>query len=70
MPRDDNYIGLLQFVAFFQVSSLSKEADNKKVGIDNEKVLEMDNRIICSYFNIETSPKNATKHPVVSGMIR
>ena len=36
--------------------------------IDNEKALELDNRIIFFIFqpdfNVEISPKNATKHPV------
>ena len=37
---------LLHFVAFFHVASLlSTGADNKKVGVDNEKLLELDNRI-------------------------
>ena len=60
---------LLHFVAFFHVASLlSTGVDNKKVRVDNEKALELGNRIFFSYltpdFNIEISPKNATKHPV------
>ena len=61
---------LLHFVAFFHVASLSSTGiDNKKVGVDNEKALELDNRIFFSYlfqpdFNIEISPNNAIKHPV------
>ena len=31
---------------------------------ENEKALELDNRIFFSYSNIEISPKNATKHMV------
>ena len=37
---------------------------NEKVGVDNEKALELDNRIFQPDFNVEISPKNATKHPV------
>ena len=59
---------LLHFVAFFHVASLlSTWVDNKKVGVDNEKALELDNSnfsIFQSEFNVEISPKNATKHPV------
>jgi hypothetical protein len=77
---------LLHFVAFFHVASLfSTGVDNEKVGVDNEKALELTNRtvfhrgrqwkssragqqnnffIFQSDFNIEISPKNATKHPV------
>ena len=47
---------LLHFVAFFHVASsmLSTEVDNKKVGVDNEKALELENRIyfIVSYLMI------------------
>ena len=40
---------LLHFVAFFQVASLlSIKVDNRKVGVDNEKALELDNRIFFS----------------------
>ena len=45
----------------------STGADNEKVGVDNEKALELDNNIFFIFqpdFNIEISPKNATKHPV------
>ena len=60
---------LLHFVAFFHVAPLfSTGVDNKKVGVDNEKALELENRIILFIFqpdfNVEISPKNATKHPV------
>ena len=60
---------LLHFVAFFHVASLfSTGVDSKKVGVDNEKALELDNRIFFFIFqpdfNVEISPKNATKHPV------
>ena len=48
---------LLHFVAFFHVASLLS------TGVDNEKDLELDN-IFQPDFNIEISPKNATKHPV------
>jgi hypothetical protein len=48
-----NKILLLHFVAFFHVASLfSTGVDNKKVGVDNEKALEQDNRIIFSYFSL------------------
>ena len=44
---------LLHFVAFFHVASvLSTEVDNEKVGVDNEKALELDNRIFFSYFSL------------------
>ena len=34
-------------------------------GIDNEKALELtDNTVFYRDFNLEISPKNATKHPV------
>ena len=43
----------LHFVSFFHVASLfSTEVDNKKGGVDNEKALELDNRIIFSYFSL------------------
>ena len=38
------------------------------IGVHNEKALELDNRIVFYIFqpdfNVEISPKNATKHPV------
>ena len=53
---------LLHFVAFFHIASLFS------TGVDNEKALELDNRIFFFIFqpdfNVEISPKNATKHPV------
>ena len=74
---------MLHFVAFFHVASLfSTGVDNRKVGVDNkkaleltnstvfhrvdsEKALELDNGITFQPdFNVEISPKNATKHPV------
>jgi hypothetical protein len=56
---------LLHFVAFFHIASLlSTGVDNKKVGVDNEKALELIFFIFQPDFNIEISPKNATKHPV------
>ena len=78
---------LLHFVAFFHVESLlSTGVDNKKVGVDNEKALELTNSAVFHRgrqlkssrarqqnnffftfhpdFNVEISPKNATKHPV------
>ena len=70
---------LIYFVAFFHVASLLYTGvENKKVGVDNEKVLELTNSTVFhrgrqwkSYragqqpdLNIEISPKNATKHPV------
>ena len=63
------YSCLLHFVAFFHVASLfSTGVDNQKVGVDNEKALELDNRIFFFVFqpdfNIEILPKNATKHHV------
>ena len=67
---------MLHFVAFFHIASLlSTGVDNEKVGVDNEKALELTNStvfhsgrqfffIFQSDFNIEISPTNATKHPV------
>jgi hypothetical protein len=51
---------LLHFVAFFHVASLLSTGvdngkvgvDNEKVGIDNENALELDNRILFSYFSL------------------
>ena len=46
-------IHLLHFVAFFQVASLlSTGVDSEKVGVDNEKALELDNKIFFSYFSL------------------
>ena len=46
VPR---YMHFLQFAAFFHVASLfSTGVDNEKVGVDNEKALEPDNRILTS----------------------
>ena len=64
-----NILLLLHFVVFFHVASLfSTGVDNKKVGADNEKALELDKRIFFFIFqpnfNEVISPKNATKHPV------
>ena len=43
---------LLHFVAFFHVASLlSTGVDTENVGVDNEKALELDNRI---FFHIST----------------
>ena len=51
--RQGKLSGLLHFVAFFHVASLfSTGVDNKKGGVDNEKALELDNRIIFSYFSL------------------
>ena len=42
-----NKILLLHFVAFFHVASLfSTGVDNKKVGVDNEKALELTNSTV------------------------
>ena len=65
---------MLHFVAFFHVASLfSTGVDNKKVGVDNEKALELDNRtfffIFHPDFNVEISLKNATNILLHSGMI-
>ena len=53
---------------FFRVASLlSIGIDNRKVGADNRKALELDNGIFFIFqpdFNLEISPKNTTKHPV------
>ena len=41
---------LLHFVAFFHIASLfSGGADNKKVGVDNEKALELINSTVLSF---------------------
>ena len=40
----------LHFVAFFRAALLLFiEVDNEKVGVDNEKALELDNKISCSF---------------------
>ena len=50
VPR---YMHFLQFAAFFHVASLfSTGVDNEKVGVDNEKALELDKRIVFSYFSL------------------
>ena len=81
-----NTVVLLHFVVFFRVTSLfSTGVDNKKVGVGNEKALELTNSTVFHRgrqrkisragqqniffifqpdFNIEISPKDATKHPV------
>ena len=50
MPQDHlvpPICGLLHFVAFFHVASLfSAGVDNKKVGVDNEKALELTNSTV------------------------
>jgi hypothetical protein len=54
---------LLHFVDFFHVASLfSTGVENKKVGVDNKK--QNNFFIFQPDFNVEISPKNATKHPV------
>ena len=69
LGNQKNYF-LLHFVAFFHVASLlSTGVDNEKVGVDNEKAVELKNRIFFFIFqpdfNIEISPQNAKKkHPV------
>jgi hypothetical protein len=46
-------LNLLHFVAFFHVASLlSTGVHNEKVGVDNEKALELDNSIFFSYFSL------------------
>ena len=77
---------MLHFVAYLCGASLfSIGVDNKKVGVDNEKALELTNSTVFHRgrqqkssragqqnnffifqpdFNVEISPKNATKHPV------
>jgi hypothetical protein len=42
------YNSLLHFVAFFQVASLFS------TGVDNEKSIELDNRITFSYFSLNS----------------
>ena len=45
-PKMNKFI-LLHFVAFFHVASLfSTGVDNKKVGVDNEKALELTNSTV------------------------
>ena len=44
---------LLHFVAFFHVvSQLYIGIDDKILGVDNEKALELDNRTFFSYFSV------------------
>ena len=50
-PPTTHHQGLLHFVAFFHVASMfSTGVDNEKVGVDNEKALELD--IFFSYFSL------------------
>ena len=45
--QNENKIVLLHFVAFFHVASLFPTGvDNKKVGVDNEKALELTNSTV------------------------
>ena len=65
---------LLHFVAFFNVTSLfSTGVDNEKVGVDNEKALELDSRtffrIFQPDFNIENRPKMQQNILLHNGMI-
>ena len=56
---------MIYFVAFCSFFPCSLTGvDNEKMGLDNEKALELDNRIFQPDFNIELSPQNTTKHPV------
>ena len=77
---------IVAFCSFFPCNlTISTEVDNKKVGVDNEKALELTNSTVFHRgrqqkssrtgqqniffifqpdFNVEISPKNATKHPV------
>ena len=44
---------LLYFIVFFHVASLlSTGKDNEKVGVDNEKALELDNKTFFPYFSL------------------
>ena len=46
-PHSLYTVTLLHFVAFFHVASLfSAGVDNKKVGVDNEKALELTNSTV------------------------
>ena len=46
-PTETTHIILLHFVAFFHVASLfSTRVDNEKVGVDNEKALELTNSTV------------------------
>jgi hypothetical protein len=59
---------LLHFVAFFHVASLlSTGVEIKKVGVDNEKALELDNRIF-SYFSLKYQQKMQQNILLDSGM--
>ena len=65
---------LLHFVAFFHVASLfSTGVENKKVGVDNKKALELENRTIFSYFSLllikKYHPKMQQNILLHSGMI-
>ena len=43
----------IKVCSFFHVASMfSTGVDNEKVGVDNEKALELDNRIFFSYFSL------------------
>ena len=55
----------MYFVAFCSFFPCSLTVVHRALaGVDNEKALELDNRIYQPDFNLEISPKNATKHPV------
>ena len=60
---------IVALLGFFQVASLfSTRVESKKVGVDIEKALELDNRrfffIFQPDFNIKISPTNAIKYLV------
>ena len=53
---------LLHFVAFFHVAPLfSTGVDNEKVGVDNEKALELDNRIFFFHISAKFQYRNVTR---------
>ena len=62
---------ILQMFSMYVVASLfSTGVDNEKGEVDNEKALELDNRIFSSFqsdFNIEIKPKIASKYLLHSG---
>ena len=74
LGRSDENLNLLHFVAFFHDASLLfTEVDNEKVGADNEKALDLDNRIFFSYLSLilmkKYHPKMQQNILLHSGMI-
>ena len=60
--RFNHYKSFVAFCSFFPCSlTVFHRVDNKKVGIDNEKALELDNRIFFFIFQPDFSTENHPK---------